>query len=830
MNRLAVFAFLLLCSPPLALAQQAPAATVAERTAGLPRTDGYVPFYWDQARGRVLMEVPAFDEDILYYVSAASGGGSVEMSFDRGIMKSSVVHFHRSGPRVLVVEQNLRYRAPEGSEALKENVRDSFPTSVLAGLPVEADENGRVLVDATPLFMRDAGDVVGELRSSNQGAFRLDLARSGFYPKRMKAFPDNTEIETIMTFAADTPGRLVANVTPDAQAFTLRIHHSFLRAPTGYTPRRADPRIGVSSIRFRDYAKPFNEHPEVEWITRWRLEKQNPGAAMSEPKKPIVFYLDAAIPEPIRSAMRDGALAWNKAYEAAGFRNAVQVKDPTPDMDPMDIRYAWILWINRDERGFSSGGTFRDPRTGEILGSKTRMDSHRIRTIGNYFEAYTPMTGAGAGDDDEGAVLFVPEELVLAAQAAQDQPMPAAQLEMGLVRQSLLTSHELGHVMGFGHNWASSINDRASVMEYPTPRVKVTNGRLDLGDAFEASTGAYDAFMTRYAYSEFPAATEEAELNKIIAEMRAAGILYVPSTDPRWTWYDDRSTPTEYLRETMAARTIMLAQYGPNILRPGEPIGGLRDMRLWMTYLHHRWAIETGLGYVGGMYHNIVVKGETLPPTEIVPAALQRDVLGLLMEAIQPANMALPETLLAQLTPDPGSNLEDLSEDYAFDHLRAARILSAMVLEPLLEPARAARLVAFADRQPGALSLPEVVDAVLAATWRAPADTDPKMASLRRVSRGVALDALMILGGHADTSPEVRAYVLDQVAKLGASLGGRTDQNPLTEAQYRQAERDIAHYLENPTANAPKTALPGWGSRPRSRYPLPPGPPLGGGN
>ena len=829
MLRAVVLFLSLLTVPGLTLAQPPVASSLAERTAGLQRADGFVPFYWDEARGRVLMEVPAFDQDVLYYVSAASGGGSVEMSFDRGIMSSSVVHFHRSGPRVLVVQQNLRYRAVGGHAALVENVRDSFPTSVLASLPIEAVEGARVLVDATSLFMRDAADVVGDLRRANQGTFRFDAARSGFYPARMKAFPDNTEIETIVTFAADSPGRLVANVTPDPQSFTLRIHHSFLRAPTGYTPRRADPRIGVSAIGFRDYARPFNQNTDVEWVTRWRLEKQNPAAAMSEPKKPIVFYLDLAIPEPIRSAMREGALAWNKPFEAAGFRNAVQVRDPTPDMDPMDIRYAWILWINRDERGFSSGGTYRDPRTGEILGSKTRMDSHRIRTIGNYFESYTPTTG-GAGDDAGfdscGMVLPVPEEvLVLASQPGAS--MPEAQREMVLRRQSLLTAHELGHVMGFGHNWASSINDRASVMEYPTPRVKVTQGRLDLSEAFETSTGLYDDFMARYAYTELPRDKEEAGLNAIIAEMRAKNILYVPSTDPRWVWYDDRATPTEYLRETMAARTIMLAQYGPAILEAGEPIGALRDLRLWMTYLHHRYAIEAGLGYVGGMYHNIVVKGERLPPTEIVPAALQREVLGLLMESLEPANLAIPETLLAQLTPSPASNLEDLGEGYAFDHLRAARILSAMVLEPLFDPARAARLVAFADRQQGALSLPEVVEAVLARTWNAAGDADARNRSLRRVAERVALDSLMRLGGHADTTPEARAYVLDQIARLGESLRGRKGDNPLAEAHYRQAERDIARYLEDPAANAPKSVMPPWGGRPRSRYPLPPGPPLG---
>jgi hypothetical protein len=354
----------------------------------------------------------------------------------------------------------------------------------------------------------------------------------------------------------------------------------------------------------------------------------------------------------------------------------------------------------------------------------------------------------------------------------------------------------------------------------------VAGGRLDLSEAFERSTGLYDDFMTRYAYTEFPADKERQGLDAIIAEMRAKNILYVPSTDPRWVWYDDRATPGEYLRETTAARKIMLAQYGPAILQAGEPVGALRDMRLWMTYLHHRWAIESGIGYVGGMYHNIVVKGETLPATEIVPAALQREVLGLLMETLEPANLAIPETLLTQLTPAPGANLEDLAEDYAFDHLRAARILSAMVLESLLTPARAARLVAFADRQASALSLPEVVEAVLARSWRAGADAEARHKSLRRVVQRTTLEALMMLGAHADTSPEVRGYVLDQIARLGESLRARKDEHPITEAHYRQAERDIARYLANPAANAPKSAL-SWGGRPRSRYPLPPGPPLG---
>jgi hypothetical protein len=322
---------------------------------------GYFDLYWDKQQGRLIVKIDSFDTPFLYVSSMARGVGSNDIGLDRGQLGGEkVVRFQRSGPKILLVEDNLDYRALTDNADEQNAVAESFARSVIWGFEALGEDAGSVFVDATEFLLRDAHGVGPRLAQMEEGAYVVDPSRSAIYRPMTKAFPDNSEMEAIVTFTGQATGPHLPTVVPDSDSFSVHLHHSFIRLPDdSYEPLTFEPRAGgipLSGSGFLDYASPVGDPLSVSYAVRFRLEKQDPSLALSDPVKPIVYYVDRGAPEPIRSALIEGASWWNQAFEAAGYRNAFQVELLPEGADPMDVRYNIIQWVHRSTRGWSYGG------------------------------------------------------------------------------------------------------------------------------------------------------------------------------------------------------------------------------------------------------------------------------------------------------------------------------------------------------------------------------------------------------------------------------------------------------------------------------------------
>ncbi|HEY6183931.1 MAG TPA: zinc-dependent metalloprotease, partial [Terriglobales bacterium] len=579
--------------------------TLATRVEGLKKQDGFFPWYWDEKKGTILLELSsaALSHEFLYFTALGSGIGSTEVFADRSSFAGNALcRFRRVGGQVLIIQENTAFFAQNGGADLKQSVESSFPTSVLAALPLEAEQDGTLLVDASHLLIRDAVDLLSQLKRPTQvvggamvrteggGAnWRLDETRSVIDLEHSGSFPKNTEIEAFLTFSSD--GESSFN-QPDSHTLSIREHHSFLPLPEpGYEVREQDPRVGFFGVTFQDFSQPYDRSLTRYLISRWRLQKKDPNAAMSEPVKPIVFYLDRAIPDSIRPAVRRGALWWNTAFEQAGFKNALRVEDLPEGANPLDVRYPTIQWTNRSGRGWSVGQTHVDPRTGEILHAVVQLDSHRMRTVNNYWEATI----------SSGRTTLEPS---LDAFASFDNLDPnISDEQIMLNRLALLTCHEVGHALGLDHNFVASTFGRGSVMDYFAPRVHVRpDGTADLSDAYMQGVGSYDRFAIEWGYSQNAMGSSvqqsASRLDAIVKGSIAKGIVWGNYEDPRWNSYDDGTDPVSWLAEVLPVRDTLLAHYGPQMLRPGEPNSMLAS-RFPLVYLFHRYALAAAINTVG---------------------------------------------------------------------------------------------------------------------------------------------------------------------------------------------------------------------------------------
>jgi hypothetical protein len=796
--------------------------TIAAKTSGLQKLDGYVPLYWDASSGKLLMEITRFNAEMLYQVSLPTGVGSNPLGLDRGQLgNTSIVYFERIGPKVLMIKPNYRFRAITADEFERRAVEESFARSVLWGFKVEAAEPGRVLVDATAFFVRDAHGVIDRLRQARQGQYRFDESRSAIYLPRTKAFPKNTEVEALLTFTSEgDAGPLVRDTVPSPQSLTVREHHSFVELPdSGYKPRRLDPRVGVHGIEFYDYASPITDPVEKRWISRHRLQKRDPNAAVSEPIKPIVYYVDNGTPEPIRSALVEGASWWNEAFEAAGFKNAFQVKLLPPDADPMDLRYNMINWVHRSTRGWSYGGSVTDPRTGEIIKGNVTLGSLRIRQdymLGTGM--IPPFTGNGQGEDKDACEFaFAPDVDYL---ADENSATDAAAMSLARIRQ--LSAHETGHTLGLAHNFAASTYNRASVMDYPAPMVEIKNGKLDLSNAYGRGVGAYDKFAIKYAYAEVaPSANEAAELERILQEGVAAGMLFISDADarpagaahPLASLWDNGSDPIAMLRHEMEVRRIGLADFGLGNIRAGTPLSML-EAKLVPLYLHHRYQLQAAVKSVGGVYYTYAVKSANGPSPAnvqaIVPAARQREALGATLDTIKVTELALPTRILELIPPTAfgygGGTMElfDGRTDPVFDPVAVATIAADLAVSALLESHRAARLVEFHARNAENPDFKEVVDALIARTWKAPAQVNQYHTAIARAVQSLTVTRLMDLAANSDAAPQARAIATQALRELGAMLAAPAA--AAVDAAHRRAVRDdIERFLTRPDAPRKQT-------------------------
>lgn len=805
--------FLLILISAAAFAQSAPAS----RTAGMKKQDGYIPLYYDEKKGDLYFELSAerMNTPLLHFASLATGVGSTNMFADRGSLgASNVIHFERHGSKVLVVAENTDFRAEKGSPELKKAVEAGFAPSVLAALPIESEENGALLVKANPLILRDAYGLLGQLRrpsrfvggqairdSSASGAsWRLDAERSAVSMENTRAFPRNTEVEALLTFATDNPSGGYGQ--PDSGSLTVRQHQSFVAPPEpGFVPIERDPRVGYITNDFNDLSQPYTDLPPRAYITRWRLEKKDPKAAVGEPVKPITFYLDRAMPEPIRSAVRRGVMEWNSAFELAGFKNAVHVEDLPAGADPMDVRYSSILWTNRNGRGWSVGMIHTDPRTGEILHAIVQMDSHRMRTVNNYWESLTNPNPADTPRHDPTTIADPGLDLMAGLEMLAVGGNGPTEEQLVEERLALLGSHEFGHVIGLDHNFIASTFGRGSVMDYFSPRVKLNaDGSFDLSDLYMKGIGSYDRFAIDWGYTP-----DKNARDRIAREGADSGVLQGNYSDPRWNPYDDGPDPVTNLKAVLPVREAVLAKFGPQLLRANEPMSALQS-RFALAYLYHRYAAQGAINVVGSAKIPPSLKGDGQTPVEVWPMAQQREAVKLLASMLAPEKLSVRPDLWRALAPTEDSSNDseryNSSAGYLFSPEDGARSIAELVIQGVLDAPRLQRMKAIRLADNKAITPEEVIGELTNAAFTA--SKDPAAAELQGVVRHVLGEQLMSLSMNENATSEVRADAWAGVNRLEQTLRAALAKPGVADNASHLLLKEIELFKQDPYRNQPK--------------------------
>ena len=730
---------------------------IVEKTKDMKKQEGFVNYYWEDATGKIWLEFKKNEQEILYQQSLPAGLGSNDIGLDRGLLGDTrVVKFSRVGRKLLMIEPNFRYRAITSDNNEKKAVEQSFAQSILWGFAIEAETDSSILVDATDFLLRDAMKAANRIKAAQQGTYTFDKSRSAIYLTGTKNFPLNTEIEATITLinADGVTGNYVNTVTPSPEAITLRMHHSFVQLPdNNYQPRVFDIRSSFINTSYFDYSTPVSEPIEKNIIVRHRLKKKDPTAIVSEPVKPIIYYLDNGTPEPIRSALMEGATWWNQAFEAAGYKNAFQVRLLPDSADPMDIRYNMINWVHRSTRGWSYGASIVDPRTGEIIKGQVSLGSLRVR------QDYLIAQG-----------LLAPFE--------NGKPADDKMLKMALERLKQLAAHEVGHTLGLMHNYASSVNDRASVMDYPHPLARVNEkDEIDLSNAYDLKIGAWDKISITWGYQDFPAgANEAAALNKMLTDATKKGFQFISDRDARAAGglhpyahlWDNGKDPVTELNEMKKVRNVALAQFGEKNIRPGMPMALLEDV-LVPVYLYHRYQLEAVIKSVGGLNYTYAMRGDGQLVTKALAKEEQLKALNAAIGCIDPKFLLLPESIVQLIPPRPAGynfskELFNKRSGLAFDAMAPAEAAADLPLSFLFNTQRLNRMTQYAIESNG-LGIQEMINLLLAATWKASVKKGMEKLIQQQTSQ-ILLTYLLAVSVDENASFETKALITKALSDL----------------------------------------------------------------
>ncbi|MGI4751732.1 MAG: zinc-dependent metalloprotease [Janthinobacterium lividum] len=802
-----------------------PVASIASITQNLKKYDGFYTFYYDEKFGKIYLEINSFDKDFLYFSSLVDGVGNGGP--ERGQASSVITKFIKVGPKIFLVQPATNYRSVNGNADEKAAVKNAFAESIIFGFSPVAVEGGKVLIDLTPFIIRDSqklSDRIGSTRGNpgaaiaaagraNTGAagggYRMDETRSAVYIDNTKNFPKNSEFEALITFiggsttAGGFGGR--GGVAPDPNAVTVRMHQAFVQLPdNNFRQRKFDPRSGFNAFSYYDFSAPMTEPLIKRFTARHRLEKKNPNAAMSEAVEPIVYYIDRGAPPLIKKALIEGGSWWNQAFEAAGYKNAFQVKELPEGADPMDMRYNVVNWVNRSgspERAFSYGSSYTDPRTGEIMKGVVTLGSDRHRQ--DYLIA-------------EG--LLQPYE--------DGKPVSGKMEQMALARIRQLSAHEIGHTLGLYHNFTSSTHGRASVMDYPFPRFSMKkDGSIDVSDAYATGIGSWDKRAIMWGYSDFPKnKNEDAELDRIMKETLAQGHIFIPDigggVHPLSHQWDDGANSVDQLNKLMLIRRHILDNFSEKAIKQNAPMATLEEVLVPM-YLLHRYQVEAVANSLGGLYFTHALKNDGETVTKIVEPAEQWRAFDGLMSTITPDALALPESLIAKIPPRPvgyPSSVETFGghTGVTFDPIGAAETAANATLSYLMDANRAARLIEYNARDSKQPGLMEVLDKLINQTWKAPVAAGYK-GELQILVDNLTLKYLLGMAANSQAGENVRGEALLKINDLQTWMNSNlAASGPKQKAALYFALSQIEDFHKNPDKYQPAPSLE-----------MPPGAPIG---